>query len=131
MDKLLSGRRILVVEDEMLVLLMFEDMLGDLGCASVTAAATVNQALAALDTQIFDAAMLDMNLNGNNSYAVADALALRSVPFVFSTGYSGHDMRDGYRDRPVLKKPFTEKELVEMLARLLSPRSIVVDRAVK
>ncbi len=47
MDKLLSGRRVLVVEDEMLVLFMIEDMLADLGCESVTAAATVNQALAA------------------------------------------------------------------------------------
>ena len=72
----------------------------------MTAAATVDQALALIDAQVFDAAMLDMNLNGNKSHAVADALAARGVPFVFSTGYSGQDMRDGYRDRPVLKKPF-------------------------
>lgn len=120
MDKLLTGRHVLVVEDEMLVLIMIEDMLADLGCESVTAAATVNQALAAIDAQIFDVAMLDMNLNGSNSYAVAEALGTHGVPFVFSTGYSGHDMRDGYRDHPVLKKPFTEKELVEVLTRLLS-----------
>jgi CheY-like chemotaxis protein len=120
MDKLVSGRRVLVVEDEMLVLLMIEDILADLGCASVIAAATVDQALAAIDRQVLDAAMLDMNLNGNQTYAVADALVARGVPFVFSTGYSGHDMRDGYRDHPVLKKPFMDKELVEMLTRLLS-----------
>jgi CheY-like chemotaxis protein len=120
MDKLLSDRRVLVVEDEMLVLIMIEDMLADLGCESVTAAANVNQALTAIDSQIFDIAMLDMNLNGNNSYAVAEVLGARGVPFVFSTGYSGLDVRDGYRDRPVLKKPFTDKELVEILTRLLS-----------
>ncbi|WP_245318943.1 response regulator [Mesorhizobium temperatum] len=80
MDKLLSGRRVLVVEDEMLVLIMIEDMLADLGCESVTAAATVNQALAVIDAQIFDVAMLDMNLNGCNSYAVAEALGTRGVP---------------------------------------------------
>jgi CheY-like chemotaxis protein len=119
MDKLLSRRRVLVVEDEMLVLIMIEDMLADLGCESVTAAATVNQALAAIDAQIFDVVMLDMNLNGGNSYAVAEALATRGIPFVFSTGYSGHDMRDGYRDRPMLKKPFMDRELVEILTRLL------------
>jgi hypothetical protein len=51
---------------------------------------------------------------------VADALAARGVPFVFSTGYSGFDMRDGYRDRPVLKKPFPCEELVKVLTRLLS-----------
>ena len=88
MNKLLSGRRVLVVEDEMMILMMIEDMLADLGCESVTAAATVDQALALIDAQTFDAAMLDMNLNGNKSYAVADALAARGVPFVFSTGYS-------------------------------------------
>jgi CheY-like chemotaxis protein len=121
MDKLLSGRRVLVVEDEMLILIMIEDMLADLGCESVTAAATVSQAVALIEAEIFDVAMLDMNLNGNNSYVVADALAARDVPFVFSTGYSGHDMRDGHRDRPVLKKPFIEKDLAEILRCLLAP----------
>lgn len=117
-EKLLSGRRILVVEDEMLVLLMIEDMLADLGCESVTVAATIEQALALIDAQVIDAAMLDMNMNGNSSVPVADALAARGVPFIFSTGNSV-DMRDGYRN-PVLKKPFKYEDLVEMLTRLLS-----------
>lgn len=121
MDKLLSGRRVLVVEDEMLILIMIEDMLADLGCESVTAAATVSQAVALIEAEIFDVAMLDMNLNGNNSLVVADALAARDVPFVFSTGYSCHDMRNGHRNRPVLKKPFMEKDLTEMLRCLLAP----------
>jgi CheY-like chemotaxis protein len=119
MDRLLSGRRSLVVEDEMLVLIMIEDMLADLGCEFVTAAATINRALALIEAQIFDVAMLDMNLNGEQTYSVADALAARGVPFVFSTGYSGHDIRDGYRDRPVLKKPFRYDELSDVLSRLL------------
>jgi DNA-binding NtrC family response regulator len=123
MDKLLSGRHILVVEDEMMILMIIEDMLADLGCESVTTAATVNQALALIDTQIFDAAMLDMNLNGNKSHDVADALAARGVPFVISTGYSGLEVRDGYRDRPILKKPFPYEKLVEILTRLLPSRS--------
>ena len=106
MDKLLSGRRVLVVEDEMMVLMIIEDMLADLGCESVTAAATVDQALALIDAQVFDAAMLDMNLNGNKSHAVADALAARGVPFVFSTGYSGHG-RDG------LPRPARAEEAVQ------------------
>ena len=120
MDKLLSGKRVLVVEDEMMVLMMIEDMLADLGCESVTATATVDQAIALIDAQVFDAAMLDMNLNGNKSHSVADALVARGVPFVFSTGYAGHEMREGYCDRPVLKKPFQYEELVGILTRLLS-----------
>jgi CheY-like chemotaxis protein len=119
-DKLLAGRRVLVVEDELLVLMMIEDMLADLGCESVIAAATVDKALAVIDAQVIDAAMLDMNLKGNNSHVVAEALAARGVPFVYSTGAGGPNMRDGYRDRPVLKKPFKYEELVEMLTRLLS-----------
>ena len=54
MDELLSGRRVLVVEDEMLVLMMIEDMLADLGCKSVTSAATINKALALIVAQAFD-----------------------------------------------------------------------------
>ena len=76
MDKLLSGRRVLVVEDELLVLMMIEDMLADLGCESVTAAATAHQALALIDTQVFDAAMLDMNLNGKRARRARRAVRL-------------------------------------------------------
>ncbi|MGQ0589633.1 MAG: response regulator [Sphingosinicella sp.] len=119
MDNLLSGRRVLVVEDEMLVLLNIEDMLADLGCTSVSAAATVDQALALIEAQGFDAAMVDVNLDRGKSYAVADALAARGVPFLFSTGYSGQSLKDGYRDRPVLGKPYRNAELAEALVRLL------------
>jgi CheY-like chemotaxis protein len=119
MNKLLSGRHVLVVEDEMMILMIIKDMLADLGCESVVAAATVPQALALIETQVFDAAMLDMNLNGTKSHDVADALAARGVPFVFSTGYSGLDMSDDHRDRPVLKKPFPYEEFIEIFKHLL------------
>lgn len=105
----------------MLVLLNVEDMLADLGCESVSAAATVDQALALIEAQAFDAAMVDVNLDGRKSYSVADALAARGVPFVFSTGYSGQSLKDGYRDRPVLGKPYRDVDLVAILTRLLRP----------
>ena len=120
MDKSLCGRRVLVVEDEMLVCMMIEDMLADLGCESVTTAATVDQALAAIDAHTFDAAMLDMNLNGNKSYPVADALKVRGVPFFFATGYGGYDMSEVYRDRSVVMKPFGEEDLNRVFTRLLA-----------
>ncbi len=104
----------------MLVLMNIEDMLVDLGCDSVTAAATVDQAVALIEARVFDAALLDMNLNGIKSFPVADKLAARGVPFVFSTGYSAQDMRDGYRERPLLKKPIRYQELIEVFTRLLS-----------
>ena len=118
MDKLLSGRRVLVVEDEMLVLIMIEDMLADLGCKSVTSAATVDKALALINEQVFDVAMLDMNLNGNDSHVVAEALAARGIPFFYSTGNTSRSLRDGFSDRPVLRKPFKYEELVAIFTRL-------------
>jgi CheY-like chemotaxis protein len=123
MDKLLSHRRILVVEDEMMVLMVIEDMLADMGCESVTAAATVAQALALIDAKFFDAAMLDVNLNGSTSYPVADVLAARGVPFIFATGYNGHGMMKGYSDRPLLSKPFQLNDLIKVLTPLFSGRS--------
>jgi CheY-like chemotaxis protein len=121
MNKLLSERRILVVEDEILILMMIEDMLADLGCKSVSAATKNEQAIALVNEQVFDAAMLDMNLNGKVTYDVADALAARGVPFVYATGNSVRDTRDGFRDRPVLKKPFSQEELTKALFSLLPP----------
>ena len=119
MSSPLAGSHILVVEDEMLVMLMIEDMLADLGCASVTAAATVDQALALIAAQSFDAAMLDMNLGGHETHAVANALVERGVPYILSTGYSGDHSREGYLDVPVLKKPFRDDQLAAMLASVL------------
>lgn len=111
MASLLSGRHILVIEDEMLILMMIESMLADLGCDSVTPAATVKQANDLISRMEFDAAMLDLNLDGHASYAVADSLAQRGVPFIFSTGSSLQDIKPEYRNRPVLKKPFSEDDL--------------------
>ncbi len=118
MDKLLSGRRVLVIEDETLIVMMIEDMLTDLGCESVTTAATVNNALALINAQVFDAALLDMNLVGDTSTSVAEALVAHSVPFVYCTGNNDHKLRG--HDWPVLKKPFKYEELGEILTRLLS-----------
>jgi CheY-like chemotaxis protein len=115
----LAGRRVLVVEDEMLVLMLIEDLLADLGCTAVTAAATVDQALELIASNSFDVAMLDMNLNGDRTHAVADALAKAGVPFVFATGYAGR-MREGYDDRPILTKPYQPHQLATILADLLA-----------
>lgn len=121
MDKLLSGRSVLVVEDEMLLAMMIADMLGDLGCTSVAIAATIDQAVALIEGQIFDAAMLDMNLQGHHSLPVANALAARNVPFLFCTGNSTIERTDDFRDRAILRKPFKSAQLTDLFARLLPP----------
>jgi CheY-like chemotaxis protein len=104
----------------MLIVMMIESMLTDLGCESVTIAATVAQAIAPIDGEAFDAAMLDVNLNGTNSRPVADALAARGVPFFFSTGNGGNHTMDGYSDRAILRKPFLYEDMAAILRGLLS-----------
>lgn len=112
-----------------MVLVMFiEELLADSGCAAVATAATVEQALALVDSQQpFDAGMLDLNLNGALSYPVADALAARNVPFLFSTGYGRQSIADRYRDRPVLQKPFHCEELLEALTALTAGPALPPD----
>jgi CheY-like chemotaxis protein len=121
MNKPLAGRRILVVEDEMLVLMETEDMLADLGCDCVIAAATNEQAIALIEAQPFDAALLDLNLNGVRSYPVADVLAAHGIPFAFATGYGAHGLRDGDRERPLLVKPYEAAALKTLLVGILPP----------
>jgi CheY-like chemotaxis protein len=117
----LVGRNILVVEDEMLVLMNIERALTDAGCTA-TSAGTIDDALNLLDGTSFDAAMLDVNLHGEKSYPVADALALRGIPFVFSTGYGEHGERADFADRPMLRKPYLEGHLVAALGALVGPK---------
>ena len=122
-DSPLSGRRVLVVEDEMIVAWLLQDMLADLGCAVVGPAARVAQALAMIEAEAIDAAVLDVNLNGQKSYPVADALAARGVPFVFSTGYETESLPNDYQSLRLLQKPFKRSELGDTLAQLLTPES--------
>lgn len=115
----LAGRRILVVEDEMLVLMQIELTLSELGCAAIVASARVPEALALLADQPFDAAIVDVNLSGERSDPIADALIRLGIPFVFSTGYSDHGDRADLQDRPVLRKPYTRAALIAALGRLV------------
>src|SRR5665811_735302 len=77
MDSQLPGRRVLVVEDEVMVSWILEDMLAELGCEVVGPAARIEQALAIVNAETIDFAVLDVNLNGKKSFPVADALLAR------------------------------------------------------
>lgn len=119
MDKPLSGLRILVVEDEIIIVLMIEGILSDLGCSSVVSAPSASKALALIDEQRFDVATLDMNLGGGGSNAIAEALALRGVPFVYCTGNREANDVKGDLERMVLRKPFSAEELATALSHIL------------
>jgi len=110
-----AGVRVLIIEDETLIALLLEDMLTDLGCTILGSASTVEAAIAMLDRTPPDIAVLDINLGGEKSYAVAEALAKRGVKFVFSTGYTDDRLESPWQDRPVLQKPFGQEQLAEAL----------------
>jgi CheY-like chemotaxis protein len=107
--------RVLVVEDEGIVAMLIEDMVAELGHELGAVAARVTDALKAVEMDGFDFAILDVNLAGESSYAVADALAARGVPFVFATGYGTAGLARAYAGVPVLAKPFTRDDLERVL----------------
>jgi len=118
----LSGVRVLVVEDEMMVSMLLQDMLSDIGCTPVGPARRMGPALKLIEHAGFDIAILDVNLNGDESYPIADALAARAIPFVFASGYSADSLREKYRSIPSLQKPFQQHELEQTLAAVLIRR---------
>ncbi|EJW12227.1 Response regulator [Rhodovulum sp. PH10] len=107
---------VLVVEDEAIISFLIEDMLREFGCAGVTNVAGVAEALAAIAEQRPDVAVLDVNLDGEEVYPVAERLKAEGVPFVFTTGYGVDGLAPAWAHRPVVQKPFR----AEMLARALS-----------
>jgi CheY-like chemotaxis protein len=124
MTGLLAGRRILVVEDEMLVLMNIEMMLADLGCSTIHTAASVAEAFAICAENNFDAAMLDVNLGGETSYPVAELLTRRGIPFAFATGYtiSGHHAE--LQQKLVLRKPYSAERMATVFEQLLHQDTI-------
>ena len=118
----LPERRVLLIEDEMIVAGMLKRMLIDLGYLVVGTAAAVDEAIQMIDDASIDAAILDINLDGEMSYAVADELTRRGIPFVFSTGYGVEGLPEPYKEAQILKKPFRRSGLGDALVKLLTAR---------
>lgn len=112
---MLTGTRVLVVEDEALISMLVEEYLEDLGCEVVATAARLNEALEKARLLTFDVALLDVNLAGQVSYPVADTLRSRGIPFVFATGYGTAGLPDGLVGTLVLSKPFQQAQLAAAL----------------
>jgi CheY-like chemotaxis protein len=113
------GHRALIVEDEMFVAMLLEDMLHELGYEVAGMASRVATALPLVDTLDFDFAILDVNLAGEMSFPVADVLARKGVPYLFSTGYGRPGIVEAHADRPVLSKPFSSGDLQSAIASVL------------
>ncbi|WP_420471687.1 response regulator [Brevundimonas sp. FT23042] len=116
MTDALSGRRVLIVEDESLVAMLLETILEDMGCTPVGPASSVDEGLALVaGDEALDAALLDVNVAGRQIFPVAQALKDRGVPFVFSTGYGEGGLPDDWRGQRTIQKPFTEAAVRDAL----------------
>jgi CheY-like chemotaxis protein len=113
------SRRVAIIEDEGLVAALLEDMLGDLGHQVVAIAGRIDRAAKLISETSAEIVLLDVNLNGEQTYPLAAALAARGIPFIFSTGYDPSGLKQEWRDAPVLQKPFQAQDLERAMRQAL------------
>jgi PAS domain S-box-containing protein len=113
----ISGNRVMIVEDEALVAMVVSESLSVLGCTVVGPFSRCAEALAAVDGDQVDAAILDVNLDGEMIYPLADILTARGVPFIFVTGYGAESIERRFAHVPVIQKPVER----HMLQRIFVP----------
>jgi len=116
----LIGRRILVLEDQMLIAMDAVEVLLEGGAAFSEATATSAEGLRYLEITPPDAAVLDVDLgNGDTSLPVAEAMQARRIPFIFATGYGETNaVPERFRAVPVIRKPYTPEALIAAVAAL-------------
>lgn len=117
---MLTGKRILLVEDEALVAMLLEDMVLDLGATVIGPESQLDLAILCAETEAIDAAILDINLGGKRSYGVADVLRLRGIPYAFATGYGVLGVDSTHRGVPVLMKPYSDHDVARVVQELLA-----------
>ena len=117
----LSNRRILVIEDSPVVAPFTADLLSDLGCQVVGPAPNMASARELVESEKFDAAILDIHIRGERVFSICEALAARKIPFVLTSGYADWQVPDKWRDRPRLQKPYTIDQVEQALSALLTP----------
>jgi DNA-binding NtrC family response regulator len=115
----LAGRRVLLVEDEVLVATLVETALEDENCTVVGPYHSLREALEAARAETFDLAVLDINLAGEMIFPVAEVLEGRGVPFLLLSGYGEAGLPHDRQHWPICGKPFSLRDLVSALERML------------
>ncbi len=113
----MAAKRILVVEDEFLIALDITGALEQGGLVVIGPLASVRDALATIERESVDGALLDANLGGEFVGQVADALFARGVPFAFVSGYGREQLPAQHKGAPLIAKPFTGEDLLAVVAR--------------
>ena len=120
-DRPLSGLRLLLVEDELLIAMDVEQICRDNGAAEVLLCGNAAELQNAAGWT-FDAAILDVVIDGQSTLDMARDLRERRIPFVFATGYSDGDIHSVLPDVTVVAKPYAAGDLVEALAAAVAAR---------
>jgi CheY-like chemotaxis protein len=111
----LAGLRILIVEDTLMLAEMLTDQLEDCGCHVVGPAAHLKRGMVLAQNEKLDGALLDVNLNGERCFPIAEVLSARSIPFAFLTGYGDAAILPNFRHIPRLAKPYSSADLETLL----------------
>jgi CheY-like chemotaxis protein len=119
----LAGRRVFIVEDESMVMMLLQDALDDIGCQVVGVASRFKDALEKAKSLSFDVAILDVNLNGQHTFPIADVVIERGLAVVFSTGYGVANLPTSRPSAPLLQKPFQQRDLEQGLRAALDVRA--------
>jgi response regulator RpfG family c-di-GMP phosphodiesterase len=116
----LSGRRILIVEDEMLIALLMQDFLEALGCVVVGIALQAPQASKLIESNpgAVDAAILESSRKHEASHEIAAMLDARGIPFIVTTGYDDAEHLAGFGNRPMVRKPYQQSDVAHALGLL-------------
>jgi DNA-binding response OmpR family regulator len=114
----IGTKRILVVEDDPLMGLLLQDMLELFGYDVAPIPTLVEDALDLIRCEPFDAAVLDINLRGWNTYEIADKLKAMNKPFLFASAYPQNTLPQAYQNCKLLQKPYDINELKVELASL-------------
>ena len=116
----LTGKRILVVEDEVVVGLNVISALEEANAIPVGPCCSIDEALEVIEIEKLDAALLDANLRGMSVEEIAAALTRRGIPFAFVTGYGRTSLPVAFQSAPILAKPFTSEVLLGQARKLVS-----------
>ena len=108
---------VLIVEDDPIIALDFEDTILGFGVKAVRCAGSVAHALMMIDERLPDFALLDVALSREKSFEVAERLEVLKIPFAFVTGYGGNRVHAAFTDRPRLPKPCSSEALLSVLQR--------------
>jgi CheY-like chemotaxis protein len=125
---ILTGRHILVIEDEALIALYLIDILEDLGASTAGPIAEVKDVLAAALQEKPDAVIMDLNLQGVSSQPIVKLLIAIGIPVILTTGYVKAHIVKRFPDLPILEKPYVFKDVIAVLSTMLTKTTDLLSR---